>query len=123
MTADIEAAKAHIDGILKERRFPGSVTSEITNDEVIVNVTGIPFIHHGMEFKSAVLLHFTMQLAGDGTYRTYWGKHDWADGAPLKTENASEVHDALEPAAAWIEQMIADHAHTGRANAMPNKGI
>lgn len=123
MTADIQAAKEHIDELIRAADVSGTVKSEITDNEVEVTITNIPFIHHGQQFRSAVLLHFTLQLNDDGTYRTSWGKYDWQDGGTCKTENDTADHGTIETAGAWIDQMIEEHAHTGRANAMPGKQV
>ena len=83
-----------------------------------MTITEVPFFQHGMEFKSKVRFHFTLEVGEDGGLRTYWGKHDWTgegeDRVPCKTENATERHDDMGPALDWLEARINERVNAGR---------
>ena len=66
-------------------------------------------------FKRVFAYHFTLRAQEDGTFKTYWGRHDWvgkgADRGPCKTEQGAATHAELGPALDWIAEKIPMHAN------------
>lgn len=118
MTTTIEVARDGLEARLAGLSLPGRRDIETAGREVIVTMTDIPFVQHGMKFISKVRLHFTLELRDDGAFRTYWGKHDWrgkgADREPCRTENASESHADLDAAVDWLVACITARVQPGR---------